>query len=90
MKRLSLLFGVVVLARNGAPVYERAYGFADREARHSNRVDTAFNIGSINKVFTETAIRQLMAAGKLDLDSTLAHYWPDYPNPEVARRVTIR
>ena len=53
-------------------------------------METGFNLGSINKVFTATAIRQLAAQGKLDLDSTLAQYWPDYPNPAVARRVTIR
>jgi CubicO group peptidase (beta-lactamase class C family) len=63
---------------------------ADREARRPNDLETAFNLGSINKVFTTIAIRQLAAAGKLDIDSTLARSWPDYPNPDVARRVTIR
>jgi CubicO group peptidase (beta-lactamase class C family) len=41
-------------------------------------------------VFTATAIRQLAAAGKIDLDSNLIKYLPDYPNPDLARRVTIR
>lgn len=82
--------GVVLLARGGAPVFERAYGFADREGRRANDVETAFNLGSINKAFTATAIRQLEMQGKIHLDSTLAHHWPDYPNAEVARRVTIR
>ncbi|HYW11397.1 MAG TPA: serine hydrolase domain-containing protein [Longimicrobium sp.] len=82
--------GVVVLARNGAPVLERAYGMADREAGRANAVDTRFNLGSINKVFTATAIRQLAAQGQVNLDSTLAAYLPDYPNQEVARRVTLR
>jgi CubicO group peptidase (beta-lactamase class C family) len=82
--------GVVVLARQGQPVFQHAYGLADREAGRRNEVGTAFNLGSINKVFTQTAIHQLAAAGKLELDSTLATYWPDYPNPDVARRVTIR
>jgi CubicO group peptidase (beta-lactamase class C family) len=82
--------GVVLLARRGAPVFERAYGMAERAANRPNSIETAFNIGSINKVFTAIAIRQLAAQGKLDLDSTLATSWPDYPNPGVARRVTIR
>ena len=82
--------GVVALAKNGAPVFERAYGMADRAASRPNTVETAFNIGSINKVFTATAIRQLAAAGKLDLDGTVGQYWPDYPNRDVAARVTIR
>ena len=82
--------GVVLLAKNGVPVFQHAYGMSDRERRVANNLETAFNLGSINKVFTQIAILQLRAAGKLDLDSTLATYWPDYPNKEVARRITIR
>jgi CubicO group peptidase (beta-lactamase class C family) len=90
LARADAFSGVVLLARNGKPVWERAWGFADRASRRPNDLETAFNLGSINKVFTRLAIQQLAAAGKLDLDSSLAKAWPDYPNPEVARRVTIR
>jgi CubicO group peptidase (beta-lactamase class C family) len=82
--------GVVVLAKDGVPVYQSAHGFADRERKIPNNIETAFNIGSINKMFTQIAVLQLVAAGKIALDSTLATYWPDYPNQEVARRITIR
>jgi CubicO group peptidase (beta-lactamase class C family) len=82
--------GVALLAKDGVPSFERAYGFADREARTPNTIETAFNLGSINKFFTQIAIRQLADAGKVDVDSTLARAWPDYPNQAVARRVTIR
>jgi len=80
----------VVVAQNGVPQFERAYGMADREAGRANDLETSFNIGSINKLFTQVAIRQLADAGKLNLDSTLARAWPDYPNQDVARKVTIR
>ena len=86
---LDRFSGVVLLVKRGAPVFRKAYGMADREANRPNTLETAFNLGSINKLFTRIAIRQLAAAGKLSLDSTLAAAWPDYPNPEVARRVTI-
>ena len=82
--------GVALLAKDGAPIFERAYGLADREARTPNTIETAFNLGSINKFFTQVAIRQLADAGKVDVDSSLARAWPDYPNQDVARRVTIR
>ena len=82
--------GVLLVAKDGAPIFERAYGFADRERRIPNTIETAFNLGSINKFFTQIAIRQLASAGKLDVDSSLARAWPDYPNQDVARRVTIR
>jgi len=82
--------GVAVLAKNGLPVFQRAYGMADRERRIANNPETGFNLGSINKIFTQIALLQLRANGKLDLDSTLSKYWPDYPNQEVARKITIR
>jgi D-alanyl-D-alanine carboxypeptidase len=82
--------GVAVLAKNGVPVFQRAYGKADRERNISNNLETAFNIGSINKIFTQIGILQLSAAGKLNLDSTLAVYWPDYPNKALANKITIR
>ena len=81
--------GVVSLSRRGAPVFERAYGDADRSTRTRTTVETAFNLGSINKIFTAIAVRQLAAAGKLVLDSSLARAWPDYPNADVATRVTV-
>ena len=82
--------GVAVLAKNGVPVFQNAYGMSDRERGIANNVETAFNVGSINKVFTQIAILQLSAAGKLNLDSTLATYWPDYPNNAVAHKITLR
>ncbi len=82
--------GVVSLTRAGTPVFQRAYGMADRDARRPNDMETAFNLGSINKMFTATAIRQLEAQGKVHQDSTLITYLPDYPNKDVARRITLR
>jgi CubicO group peptidase (beta-lactamase class C family) len=90
LARADQFSGVVLLMKGSRAVFQAARGMADREAGRPNTVETAFNLGSINKVFTATAIRQLALQGKLDLDSSLATYWPDYPNSDVARRVTIR
>src|SRR5205823_6625318 len=81
--------GVVLLAKEGKPVLTRAYGFADAARKVPNRVDTKFNLGSINKVFTQVAIGQLAAAGKLSLGDTVRKHLPDYPSP-VADKITIR
>lgn len=85
----DLFSGVVLLARADTVVFHRAYGWADRDARRSNDTATAFNLASLNKVFTATAIRQLAQAGTVDLDAPLARYWPDYPNAAL-RPATIR
>jgi D-alanyl-D-alanine carboxypeptidase len=90
LSRAGRFSGVAVLAKGDRPVFQHAYGMADRASNRPNNLQTAFNLGSINKVFTQIAIMQLRAAGKIELDSTLGKYWPDYPNQEVARKVTIR
>jgi CubicO group peptidase (beta-lactamase class C family) len=71
--------GVALVARNGVPVFFKAYGLADREKKVANTIRTRFNLGSINKAFTQVAIRQLVAAGKLSLTDTLGKFFPDYP-----------
>ena len=80
--------GVVLLARDGKPVFSKAWGMADPAANLPNRVDTKFNLGSINKIFTQTAIAQLAEAGKLSLGDTIRKHLPDYPSP-VADKITI-
>ena len=82
--------GVLLLAKDGKPFFRKAYGYADRDRKRPNRIDTKFNIGSINKTFTTIAIHQLAAAGKLSLDDTIGKFLPDYPNTEAAKKVTIR
>ncbi len=82
--------GTILLAQDGRKVFEGAYGFADREAKRAMTVGSIMNLSSIGKMFTQIAIGQLAAAGKLSLDSTIATYWPDYPDPAAARKVTIR
>jgi CubicO group peptidase (beta-lactamase class C family) len=80
----------VLIAHNGKPVFAQAYGLADREHKLSNTVKTRFHIGSMNKMFTCVAIVQLAQQGKLGFDDPVGKYLKDYPNQDVATKVTIR
>jgi CubicO group peptidase (beta-lactamase class C family) len=80
--------GVVLVARDGEPVFHKPYGFADRANKIPNTAATRFNLGSINKKFTQTAIQQLVARGKLSLNDTVGKLLPDYPQ-ELTRAATI-
>lgn len=82
--------GAVLIAKDGTPVFERAYGLATRAAKIPNALDTRFRIGSMNKMFTATAIMQLVQAGKVDLDKPFGAYLTGYPNKAVSAAVTIR
>ena len=71
--------GAALVARNGVPVFMKAYGLADRDRKIANTIRTRFNVGSINKAFTQTAIRQLIRDGRLSQDDTLGKFFPEYP-----------
>src|SRR5262249_23742231 len=71
--------GAVLMARQGRPFFEKAYGLADREKGVANTTTTQFNIGSIDKAFTQVVIAQLAAAGKLSLSDTIRRRLPDDP-----------
>lgn len=81
--------GAVLIAKDGKPVLERAAGLANRSFEVKNRIDTKFNLGSINKTFTKLAIAQLMEAGKVSLDDRLSKFLPDFPNADAASKITI-
>jgi D-alanyl-D-alanine carboxypeptidase len=80
--------GAVLVAHDGAPLFELANGEADREAHQPNTANTKFRFGSMGKMFTGVAVAQLVQAGKVRFDDPLSRYLPDYPNKDVAR-VTI-
>ena len=81
--------GVVLLRRQGETIFSGAYGWAERRWKQPNRTTTRFVLGSINKAFTKVAIAQLVAAGRLSFGDTLLEMLPDYPNPKVAKKITL-
>ncbi len=83
------LSGVVLIARNGQPILERAYGYSNLADSVRNRIDTKFNMASMGKMFTAVAVLQLVEAGKISLDEKVGHYLPDFPNHRVRDEVTI-
>jgi D-alanyl-D-alanine carboxypeptidase len=82
--------GAVLVARHGKVLLQDAWGRADRKAGVANTPTTRFRIGSMNKMFTAVATLQLVEAGKLALDDPIGKHLPDYPNKEVAAKVTVR
>ncbi|MDF1503170.1 serine hydrolase domain-containing protein, partial [Roseisolibacter sp. H3M3-2] len=80
--------GAVLVLRDGRTLFEGAAGPADRERGVPNTPATRFRVGSMNKMLTAVATLQLVQAGALRLDAPLGTYLPDYPNAELASRVT--
>jgi CubicO group peptidase (beta-lactamase class C family) len=68
-------FSGVVLVRRGADVvFESATGLASRRTERPITPDTRFDTASITKLFTSVAVLQQVAAGNLDLETSIHHY----------------
>jgi CubicO group peptidase (beta-lactamase class C family) len=80
--------GVVLVAKDGKAIFENAYGVADRDRRTPMTADLRFNVASIGKAFTKTAIGQLIQAGKLKTTDTVGALLPGYPNAD-AKSATV-
>ena len=81
--------GAVLVAKNGRAFYRKSFGLANRAWRAPNRIDTRFNLASMTKMFTAVAVAQLVEQGRLSFDETVGKALPDYPNRDVAERVTV-
>lgn len=93
LKRLGdaeVFSGVVLIARDGKPVFSHAYGYADRDRKIANTLDTPFLLGSMNKLFTGLAIGRLVEQGKLSYEDPLSKFVPDFPDAQSARRIKIK
>jgi len=82
-----LLPGVVALVlRDGRPVYQKAVGWADKEAGRPMRMDTLFRIASQSKAITSVAALTLVEEGKLSLSDQVGTYIPSFVRTMVAVR----
>lgn len=82
--------GTVLLAKDGVPIYQGAFGIANKDFDAPNRIDTKFNLGSMNKMFTAVAIAQLVEKGKLSFEDPLSKFIPDFPDKESAEKIRIK
>lgn len=86
----DMFSGNVLVAKNGKPIFKKAYGFTDKASKTPNRIDTKFSIASLGKMFTSVAIAQLIQQGKLSISDSIGKLLPDYPNKQVAEKVRIQ
>jgi CubicO group peptidase (beta-lactamase class C family) len=68
------------------------FGVASLETNAPVTAETRFQIGSLGKTYTGTAIMRLVDQGRCDLDATVRTYLPDLQlmDADVAARVTVR
>jgi len=75
---------VVLVLRDGKPVYDKAFGWADKEAGRKMTTDTIFRIASQSKAMTSAAIMSLVEEGRIAINDPASRYIPAFATTTVA------
>jgi len=75
---------VALVLRDGKPIYQRAFGWSDKEAGRRMTNDTIFRIASQTKAITSTAILALVEEGKIGINEPVGHFIPTFSKTTVA------
>ena len=82
---------VIVVVRGNRILFAKGYGYADLAKRTPVVADrTMFRPGSVSKLFTWTAVMQLVEAGKIDLDADVNTYLDFKIPPKFGKPITMR
>ncbi|MFB0565915.1 MAG: serine hydrolase domain-containing protein [Candidatus Aminicenantaceae bacterium] len=83
--------GAVLLAKDDKILFKGAYGLASERYKVPNKIDTKFNLGSMNKMFTAVAVAQLVEKNKLSYEDLVGKYLDSsWVQPETAQKVKIK
>ena len=81
--------GAVLIMKDEKIIFSKGYGLADLKSKEKITPQTLFNTGSISKTFVSNVILDLAREGKLSLNDSLAKYFSDFKNPDIANKVRI-
>lgn len=87
---LSLNFnGSVLMAREGEILVGRSFGFADFRNHTPLTPEMPFQLASITKTFTATAVLMLQEEGRLNIDDPVVQHIPEFPYPDITIRMLL-
>ena len=91
LRRGDIAGAVVVVVKDGQVLLQKGYGYADVAAKKPVDPETTlFRPGSVSKLYTWTALMQLVEAGKVDLDADVNTYLDFKIPPYQGKPITVR
>lgn len=81
--------GSILVAKDGAIIYEKYVGFADLRKKDSLTDSTALHIASTGKTLTAMAVLRLVQQNKLSLNDTLQRFFPMLPYPDITVKMLL-
>src|ERR1700761_1580262 len=85
----SAFNGNILVAKHGKIIYEKALGWANHLTRDSLEINSQFQLASVTKTMTSTAILQLMERGKLKLTQNVKEFFPNFPYDGVTIKLLL-
>lgn len=81
--------GSILVAKDGAVLYEKYVGFADLRKKDSLTSATSLHIASSGKTLTAMALLRLVQENKLSLDDSIQHFFPGFPYEGITVRTLL-
>lgn len=79
LNKQGVLNGCILIAEEGKPIYQKAFGYANFATKQLLNNQTVFELASVSKQFTAMAIMQLHEKKKLKYDDDIKKYLPQIP-----------
>lgn len=86
LNRVNMFNGSIIVAKAGTIIYQNSFGFSNKETLQKNTDTSMFQLASVSKVITATAILLLQERQQLNINLPFATYFPDFPYPTVKVR----
>lgn len=75
--------GSVLVAKAGKIIYKNSFGIVDKNTKEELSDSSMFQLASVSKVITATAVLMLHERQQLNINKNFADYFPDFPYPNV-------
>ncbi len=89
LNKRSGFAGAILYSEKGKLIYKNGFGYGDIRNKESITTHSAFQLASVSKMFTATAIMILHERGLLDYDQDIRHYIPEFPYENVTSRLLL-
>ena len=81
--------GGMIVAKGGNIIFEKYKGFVNIDGKDSVNAFTSLHIASVSKTFTAMAVLKLQELGKLNIDDSVTHFFPDFNYPGVTVKTLL-
>ncbi|MCO5280199.1 MAG: beta-lactamase family protein [Chitinophagales bacterium] len=71
--------GAVMVAKDGVPIYSNTFGYANLQKRDTLSLQSSFQLASVSKTLTASAILFLAEKGLVSLDDSIQQFFPEFP-----------